>query len=111
MKYLAQVDIGKEFGSPFGVSGGSTLGDLVSLVVKLGFVLSGLLILFFVIFAGFQMVVGAGSNNPEATKKGQQAATSALIGFVIVFVAYWIVRIIELITGFRFITGSTFTFF
>jgi hypothetical protein len=99
MKLLAQapVDIGAQFKSPFGTT--STLANLVSLVVRLGFVISGVLILFFIVFAGFNIIAGAGQNNPEAAKKGQQAASSAVIGFVVVFVAYWIVRLIELITG------------
>src|SRR5579864_5483397 len=99
MKLLAQapVDIGKNFGSPFGTT--NTLGDLVSLIIKIGFVVSGVLILFFIVFAGFQIIVGAGQNNPEAAKKGQQAASAAAIGFAVVFTAYWIVRLIGLITG------------
>lgn len=102
MKHLAQVDIGNDFGSPFGVS--KTLGDLVSLVIKLGFIVSGLLILFFIIFAGFQVIAGAGQNNPDSAKKGQQAASAAAIGFAVVFVAYWIVRLIELVTGAKLIS-------
>ena len=104
MKYLAQapIDIGNTFKSPFGQS--KTLGDLTSLIVRIGFVISGILILFFILFAGFQMIAGAGTNNPESAKKGQQAASAAALGFAIVFVAYWIVRIIELITGARLIT-------
>jgi len=106
MRLLAQagVPIGTTFGSPFG--NGKTLGDLVSLVVRLGFVVSGILILFFLVFAGFNIIAGAGSNNPEAAKKGQQAATAAVIGFVVVFAAYWIVRLIEVITGANIISGT-----
>lgn len=97
MKLLAQgVDIGGQFGSPFGTT--HTLGDLVSLIVKISFVISGVLILFLIIFAGFSVIAGAGNNNPEASKRGQQAATAAAAGFAIIFVAYWVVRIIEIIT-------------
>ena|SRR5260221_8802973 len=96
------VNIGEVFKSPFGTT--NTLGDLVSLIVRIGFVVSGVLILFFMIFAGFNIIAGAGSNNPEAAKKGQQAATSAALGFGIVFVAYWIVRLIEVITGAKIIS-------
>lgn len=104
MKLLAQVDIGGRFGSPFGQS--ASLGDLVSLVVRLGFIVSGILVLFFIVFAGFNIIAGAGQNNPEAAKKGQQAATAAVIGFVVVFAAYWIVRLIELITKSNIISGT-----
>jgi hypothetical protein len=48
--------------------------------------------------------MGAGKNDPEQAAKGKKAATTALIGFIIVFAAYWIVRIIELIFGVPFIT-------
>lgn len=104
MKLLAQVNIGKEFNSPFGQT--QTLGDLVSLIVRIGFVVSGVLILFFIVFAGFSIITSAGSNNPEGAKKGQQAASAALIGFIVVFAAYWIVRLIEVITNTHFITGQ-----
>ncbi len=101
MNYLA-VDIGGVFGSPFGVT--NTIGDLVSLILKVSFTIAGLLVLFFIVFAGFQMVAGAGGGNPESAKKGKEAATAAVLGFVIIFVAYWIVRIIEIITGLKLIS-------
>lgn len=110
MKLLTAVPIDQTFGSWFtgGDNSGKTLGDLVSMVLKLSFVIAGVLILVMFLIAGFQIIAGAGQNNPEGAKKGKQAATSAAIGFVIVFVAYWIVRVIEVITGFDFITGSSF---
>ncbi len=111
MKLLAQgIDIEHRFGSLFTGSdtGGKTLGDLVSLILKLSFVIAGLLVLVMFLIAGFQMIVGAGQNNPDSAKKGKQAASSAAIGFVIVFVAYWIIRVIELITGTPFISQSGF---
>lgn len=101
MKLLA-IDIGSTFGSPFGRS--ATLGDLVSLIVRIGFVVAGLLVLFFILFAGFNIIAGAGSNNPESAKKGQQAASAAVLGFVVVFAAYWIVRLIEVISGVKIIS-------
>lgn len=103
MKLLAQaagVPIGDTFigpqASPLKESTG--LATLVSLMIRIGFVVSGVLILFFIIIAGFNVIAGAGSNNPESAKKGQQAATYAVVGFVIVFMAYWIVRLIEVAT-------------
>lgn len=115
MKQLLAVDIEQVFGgngtSSFltgGSNGGKTLGDLISLILKFSFVIAGVLILVMFLIAGFQIVMGAGQNNPDSAKKGKQAATTAAIGFVIVFVAYWIVRLIEIITKVNFITGSGF---
>ena len=97
------VNIGTSFGSPFGQEKG--IGSLVSLILNISFVLAGVLILFFFVLGGIQIIQGAGKNNPESVAKGRQAVTAAVLGFVIVFVAFWIIRVIELITGFNFITA------
>ncbi len=103
MNQLA-IDIESQFGSPFTKL--TDVGSLVSLGLKAVFVVAGIFILFAFVYAGFQMVAGAGNNDQQAAAKAKQAATSAAIGFVVVFTAYWIVRIIEVITGVPFITGS-----
>ncbi len=109
MRLLAQVlpvNIGDQFlgteATPLKETTG--LSNIVSLVVRIGFVVSGVLILFFIVFAGFQIVASAGSNNPEGAKKGKEAATTAAVGFAIVFTAYWIVRLIEVIVGVNIIS-------
>ncbi len=100
---LAQVDISSKFNSPFGNT--KTVGDLISIFLKGSFVIAGIFILVLFLIAGFSIIQGAGNDNPEAAQKGKNAATSALIGFVVIFGAYWIIRIIEVITGNRFITN------
>lgn len=102
---LAEVPIGEKFKSPLGVEGGQTLGSLVSIILQGAIVLAGIILLFLLVFGGISMIAGAGSNNPEQAAKGRQAATAAVIGFVIVFAAYWVVRLIELISGVDFITA------
>jgi len=108
MEKLAIVNIGGTFGSPFSVNGGKTIGDLLGVILNVSFVLAGIAILFLLIFAGLSIIIGAGSNNPENTEKGKKAATAAVVGLVIIFSAYWIIRIIELITGNSFITQPNF---
>jgi len=102
---LAQIDIGKQFGSPFGVEGGQTIGGLISIIIQTSLVIAGIILLFLMVFGGISMIAGAGSNNPEQAAKGKQAVTAAVIGFVVVFSAYWVVRLIEVITGIDFITA------
>ncbi|MCK4588586.1 hypothetical protein KAT60_02095 [Candidatus Woesebacteria bacterium] len=97
MEKIAQIDIGKEFGSPFGKDYG--LADLVSIILSNALVVAGIILLFLLIFGGISMIMGAGQDNPEAAAKGKQAATSAVIGFIIIFAAYWIIQIIETVTG------------
>lgn len=97
------IPIGKTFGSPFGQEKG--LADLVSVIVSSAFAIASVILLFFFIFGGISMIAGAGQDNPERAAKGKQAVTSAAIGFIIIFVAYWIVRLIEITIGVNFITA------
>lgn len=102
MKELS-VDIGKEFGSPLGQT--KTVGDLVSVFLSASFAIAGLIILFLFILAGYSFITGAGSGDSKKIQEGKNAITSAIIGFVIIISAYWIIRIIETITGSNFLTN------
>jgi len=57
---------------------------------------------------GIGMIAGAGNSNPEQAGKGRQAATSAVVGFIIVFAAYWIMQLIEILTGFSILRPNVF---
>ena len=96
--HISQVNIGDKFGSPF-KEGGNTIGNLVSTGLGIAFVVAGIVLLVSFIMAGFSLISGAGQNNPEKLEKGKQALTSTVIGFVVVFTAYWIVKLIQQITG------------
>jgi hypothetical protein len=98
---LAQVDIGKEF---FGskqnsLSELSGVGGLVSIVIQAAFAIAGIIFLFLLIGGGISIIAGAGNDNPEQAAKGKKAITSAIVGFLVVFAAYWIVQLIEELTG------------
>lgn len=100
---LADISIGTSYKSPFGQT--LKLGDLVSSFLNNSIVVSGVLLLFFFVFAGIAVISGAGSGNSEQAAKGQKAATMAAVGFIVVFVAYWMIRLVEEITGTKFITS------
>ena len=65
---------------------------------------AGIILLFILIGGGIAMIKGAGKSDPKSMEQGRQAATSALIGFIVVFSAYWIVKLIETITGLSLIS-------
>jgi uncharacterized membrane protein len=77
----------------------SDLGSLISALLPYLFVIAGLILFFVIIGAGFTMFASAG--NPDKTKKAQQQLTSGLVGFFIIFAAYWIIQLLELIFGFN----------
>lgn len=98
MNKIAQVPIGPQFDSPFGQ--GATLGTLVTLIISNAYVVASVILLFLLIFGGISIMMGAGQNNPEQAARGRKAATSAVIGYLIIFASYWIIQIVEKITGF-----------
>lgn len=97
-----KVDIGQKFfgsGTIGGLQEISGIGSLASLFIKGSFALAGLIILFFFIMAGVGMIAGAGGSDPQKMEQSKKTATSALIGFVVVFTSYWIVKLIGNIIG------------
>ncbi len=100
MKKLA-VDIGDEFlgntGSNLKDASGVSL--YTSNIITGAISVAGIILLFILIGGGIAMISGAGKSDPKSMEQGKKAATSALIGFVVVFSAYWIVKLVEQITG------------
>jgi len=82
-----------------GAEGFGSIGEIISILLQNIYVLAGILLFVLLIVSGFIFIIGAGQDNPEQAKKGKQALTAALIGFVIIFCSYWIIKIIEIITG------------
>lgn len=69
--------------------------DMVNLIVKIVFVAAGLVLFFMIVGAGFALIQGDSKDKDKA--KGTM--TSAAIGFIVMFSAYWIMQIIQIITG------------
>jgi len=76
-----------------------SVSGLVSLFLNGAFVLSGLILLFFFILGGIGMISSAGQSDPQKAEQAKKTITSALIGFVIVFTSYWIVKLIGSLLG------------
>jgi hypothetical protein len=74
-----------------------TIGDIISNLLPYVFVLAGLGLFVYLIIGGFQLLTSGG--NPEKVKAAQGKITNAIIGFVIIFISYWLVRILEIILG------------
>ena len=72
----------------------TTPAFLVNLLVRNLFVVAGTLLFFMILLAGFKFIVGGKKGLDDA----KQIMTAALIGFLLMFSAYWIVQIIKLIT-------------
>ncbi len=76
---------------------GSNIGAIISDLLKYIFPLSGLLLLFFLISGGFDLMTAAG--DPKKTEQAKEKITAAIVGFIIVFVAFWIWQLVRYILG------------
>ncbi len=73
----------------------STPAVLVNVIVRNLFVLGGVILFLMIILAGFKFAMSPTNAKEEAKK----IATGAGIGFLIMFSAYWIIQILETVTG------------
>lgn len=100
MNKIAQIDIGSSFfGEANNFKSLTGVGNTISLFVNLAFVLAGLILLFFFIVGGIGLMGSAGQNDPQKAEQAKKTLTSAVIGFVIVFASYWIVKLIGQLLG------------
>lgn len=74
-----------------------TIGNIVSEFIKYLFPLAGILLLLYLIIGGFGLMTSGG--DPKAVQSAKSKITNALIGFVIVFAAYWVVQIVASVLG------------
>lgn len=75
----------------------SSIGAIISSIVPVIFAIAGIILFVMFIMAGFTLLTAGGS--ADKIKQGSAMMTSALIGFVIIFLAYWIMQIIQIIFG------------
>ncbi len=81
-----------------------TVGDIypnfasfLNLFIPLAFIGSGLILLFLLIGGGFSIIASGG--NAKTVEQGKNQIAGAVIGFLLIFAAYWIIQIIQTITG------------
>lgn len=90
-KAYAQVDLNNAINvRPNGVE---TIGGLVSVVITWVIYIAGVLAFFYLIYSGILYVTAAG--NPDQAKKGQQGIINAVIGIVIITLAFVILRAVS----------------
>lgn len=75
----------------------STPGGIISEALTFLFPAAGLILFVMIVWGGFEMLSGAAS--AKSKDAGRQRITAAVIGFVLLFSAYWIAQILEAIFG------------
>lgn len=83
-----------------------TFGNLFSTILFNVYVIAGIIFLFLLIFGGLSLIIGAGSQNSDKMANGQKAITAAIGGFIVIFLSYFIIQVIEVITGVNIIESG-----
>jgi ABC-type Na+ efflux pump permease subunit len=109
MKPLLAFNIGQAVS----LNNGATLdgkyqsfGTLVSLVVRNSLSLAGIILFGLIVFGGLSYIISAGSGDAKKTQQAQETLINALIGFAIVFLAYGIIQIIQVVTGLNILNST-----
>lgn len=75
----------------------STPGGIISEALTFLFPAAGLILFVMIVWGGFEMLSGAAS--AKSKDAGRQRITAAIIGFILLFAAYWIAQILEVVFG------------
>ncbi len=97
-----------------GLTGGVDLGDclklsdstpvkdvytnpafLVNLIVRNAFIGAGIFLFIIIILAGYKFL----TQDKKGVEEAKTMITTAIVGFVIMFSAYWIVQVVGIVTG------------
>lgn len=71
----------------------TNLASVVNAALPLVFAIAGIILLVFLVWGGFDYLTSMGdAKKAEAAKK---KLTNALLGFILIFVAYWLVQLLD----------------
>lgn len=86
---------GQEIKGPLNAAGKlqfTTLSDIVSNALPFVFGIAGIMLFAYIVWGGFDFLTSMG--DPKKAEAGKNKITYAILGFVIIFVAYWIVQLV-----------------
>ena len=99
--FLAQINIGEKYliGDRGIKEVFPTVGSLFSVLLFNVYTIISIILVFILIFGGITLITGNKEGNKDTTAKGKAAITAAIAGFFIVVFSYFIIQLIETITG------------
>jgi hypothetical protein len=92
---LSAVNLSTTYGFAFGNT--RSLTNYISPFLRTAIVGAGIISFLMIVGAGISIIAGAGDK--QAQEKGKGAITAGVIGLALVFGAYWIIQIIQVLTG------------
>ncbi|MBI2029284.1 hypothetical protein HYT02_02630 [Candidatus Gottesmanbacteria bacterium] len=78
-----------------------TIGSLINVLAKNAMVFAGIIFFIMFIYAGFKYIQAAGKGDPAEIQKANSLVGASMVGLLLVVGAYFIVYIIETVTGIK----------
>lgn len=75
----------------------TSIADLIGRLIPFFILFAGIGMLLMLIFGGFQLLMGG--SDPKQIEMGKKRITYSIIGFIVIFLAYWFVQAAALIFG------------
>lgn len=76
-------------------SGNDDLGGIIGNILPYLLTIAGLILFMMLVMGGFTMLAGAADKDSQ--EKGKKMITSSLVGFFVIFAAYWIAQLLQVI--------------
>jgi hypothetical protein len=77
----------------------TTLGGVINRAILFIFPLATAILFVMLLWGGFEMFSGA--SNKSSLESGKNRATMAIAGFLLLFVSFWLIQLVEVIFGIR----------
>lgn len=92
-------DIETSIGLKIGKASGEdiTFGVVLSALLPYLYVFGGMILFSMLIWGGFEMLAGA--QDTKAQEAGKNRITAAAIGFILLFVSYWLAQLLQFLLG------------
>ena len=74
----------------------STPGGVISRVLSFAFPMAGFILFVMLVWGGFEILTEAKNQKME---NGKKRITAAVMGFLMLFISYWIIQIVFLVFG------------
>jgi len=103
---MAGFNLGEKLILQTGTAGSeySTFNTLLNNILPNVYLVAGLIIFVMIVFGGFTILSNSG--NQEKIAEGGKTITSAIIGLLVLFASYWIIQIIQVVTGIQILNSA-----
>ena len=77
--------------------GNFTLASIVNKLLPIIFSVAGIILFFYLIAGGFDLLLSTG--DPKKAEGAKGKITNAVVGFIIIFIAWWLTKLLSTIFG------------